>query len=58
MRVKENKEVTQTQALAVADGVAATVPGEAVVTPDTTIEAKEEIAEHLFSIQVLNCLRL
>lgn len=44
VRVKENKEVTQTQALAVADGVAATVPGEAVVTPDTTIEAKEEIA--------------
>jgi len=45
VRVKENKEVTQTQALAVADGVAATVPGEAVVTPDTTIEAKEEIAK-------------
>ena len=44
VRVKENKEVTQTQALAVADGVAATVPGEAVITPDTTIEAKEEIA--------------
>lgn len=44
VRVKENKEVTQTQGLAVADGVAATVPGEAVVTPDTTIEAKEEIA--------------
>ena len=44
VRVKENKEVTQTQALAVADGVAATVPGDAVVTPDTTIEAKEEIA--------------
>ena len=44
VRVKENKEVTQTQALAVADGVAATVPGEAVVTPDTTIEAKEELA--------------
>ena len=44
VRVKENKEVTQTQALAVADGVAATVPGEAVVTPETTIEAKEELA--------------
>ena len=44
VRVKENKEVTQTQALAVADGVAATVPGEAVVTPDTTIEAEEERA--------------
>ena len=44
VRVKENKEVTQTQALAVADGVAATVPGEAVITPDTTIEAKEELA--------------
>ena len=45
VRVKENKEVTQTQALAVADGVAATVPGEAVVTPDTTIEAAEELAK-------------
>ena len=45
VRVKENKEVTQTQALAVADGVAATVPGEAVVTPDTTIEAEEELAK-------------
>ena len=44
VRVKENKEVTQTQALAIADGVAATVPGEAVITPDTTIEAKEELA--------------
>ena len=44
VRVKENKEVTQTQALAVADGVAATVPGEAVVTPETTIEAGEELA--------------
>ena len=45
VRVKENKEVAQTQALAVADGVAATVPGEAVVTPDTTIEAEEELAK-------------
>ena len=44
VRVEENKEVTQTQALAVADGVAATVPGEAVVTPETTIEAEEELA--------------
>lgn len=44
VRVKEDKEVTQTQALAVADGVAAAVPGEAVVTPDTTIEATEELA--------------
>ena len=44
VRVEENKEVTQTQALAIADGVAATVPGEAVITPDTTIEAKEELA--------------
>jgi flagellar P-ring protein precursor FlgI len=44
VRVKEDQEVTQTQALAVADGVAATVPGEAVVTPDTTIEATEELA--------------
>jgi flagellar P-ring protein precursor FlgI len=44
VKVKEDQEVTQTQALAVADGVAATVPGEAVVTPDTTIEATEELA--------------
>jgi len=44
VKVKEDKEVTQTQALAVADGVAAAVPGEAVVTPDTTIEATEELA--------------
>ena len=44
VKVKENKEVTQTQTLAVADGVAAAVPGEAVVTPDTTIEATEELA--------------
>jgi len=44
VRVKEDKEVTQTQALAIADGVAAAVPGEAVVTPDTTIEATEELA--------------
>ena len=30
VRVKEDQEVTQTQGVAVADGVAATVPGEAV----------------------------
>jgi flagellar P-ring protein precursor FlgI len=42
--VKEDVNVTQTQAMAVADGVAATVPGAAVETPDTTITAEEEIA--------------
>ena len=44
VRVKEDVNVTQTQAMAVADGVAATVPGAAVQTPDTTITAEEEIA--------------
>ncbi|MBT6416791.1 flagellar basal body P-ring protein FlgI [Candidatus Puniceispirillum sp.] len=44
VRVKEDVNVTQTQAMAVADGVAATVPGAAVETPDTTITAEEEIA--------------
>ena len=44
VRVEEDVNVTQTQAMAVTDGVAATVPGAAVQTPDTTITAEEEIA--------------
>ena len=44
VRVKEDVNVTQTQAMALADGVAATVPGAAVETPDTTITAEEELA--------------
>jgi flagellar P-ring protein precursor FlgI len=44
VRVKEDVNVTQTQAMAVADGVAATAPGAAVETPDTTITANEELA--------------
>ena len=44
VRVKEDVDVTQTQAIAVADGVAATAPGEAIATPDTTITAEEELA--------------
>ena len=45
VRVNEDQQVTQTQGLALADGVAATVPGEAVATPDTAIEAEEELAK-------------
>jgi flagellar P-ring protein precursor FlgI len=44
VRVEEDVNVTQTQAMAVTDGVAATAPGAAVETPDTTITAKEELA--------------
>jgi len=44
VRVKEDVNVTQTQAMAVADGVATTAPGEAIATPDTTITAEEELA--------------
>jgi flagellar P-ring protein precursor FlgI len=44
VRVEEDVNVTQTQAMAVTDGVAATVPGAAVETPDTTITAEEELA--------------
>ena len=44
VRVEEDVNVTQTQAMAVADGVAATAPGAAVETPDTTITAEEEVA--------------
>jgi len=45
VRVNEDQQVTQTQGLALADGVAATVPGAAVATPDTTIQAEEELAK-------------
>ena len=44
VRVEEDVDVTQTQAMAVTDGVAATAPGAAVETPDTTITAEEELA--------------
>ena len=45
VRVNEDQQITQTQAIAVAGGVAATVPGAAVAAPDTTIEAEEEFAK-------------
>ena len=45
VRVNEDQQVTQTQGIAVADGVAATVPGAALATPDTTIQAEEELAK-------------
>ena len=45
VRVNEDNQVTQTQGIAVADGVAATVPGAAVATPDTTINAEQELAK-------------
>ena len=45
VRVNEDQQVTQTQGLALADGVAATVPGAAVATPDTIINAEEELAK-------------
>ena len=44
MRVEEDVNVTQTQSIAMADGVAAMAPGAAVETPDTTITAEEEMA--------------
>ena len=44
VRVKEDKKVTQAQNIAVADGVAATVQGNAVETPDTEIQVEEELA--------------
>ena len=44
VRVEEDVNVTQTQAMAIADGVAVTAPGAAVETPDTTITAEEELA--------------
>ncbi len=45
VRVNEDQQITQTQGIAVAGGVAATVPGAAVAAPDTTIEANEEFAK-------------
>ena len=45
VRVNEDQQVTQTQGIAVANGVAATVPGAAVAAPDTTIEAEQELAK-------------
>ena len=44
VRVKEDTDITQTQNIAVANGVAATVPGDVVETPDTNIEVNEEFA--------------
>jgi len=44
VRVKEDTDITQTQNIAVADGVATTVPGDVVETPDTNIEVNEEFA--------------
>ena len=45
VRVNEDQQITQTQGIAVANGVAATVPGAAVAAPDTTIEADQELAK-------------
>ena len=45
VRVNEDQQVTQTQGIAIADGVAATVPGAAVATPNTTINAEQELAK-------------
>ena len=45
VRVNEDQQITQTQGIAVAGGVAATVPGAAVAAADTTIEAEEEFAK-------------
>jgi flagellar P-ring protein precursor FlgI len=45
VRVNEDQQITQTQGIAIAGGVAATVPGAAVAAPDTTIEAEEEFAK-------------
>ena len=45
VRVNEDQQITQTQGIAVAGGVAATVPGAAVAVADTTIEANEEFAK-------------
>jgi len=44
VRVEENTDVTQTGNLALADGVAAATPGDAVETPDTEITVEEEPA--------------
>ena len=44
VRVDENSNVTQTNNLAVADGVAATTPGAAVTTQDTDIQIAQQPA--------------
>ena len=44
VRVKEDVNLTQTQGMAVAGGVAVTAPGAAVETPETNITAEEELA--------------
>ncbi|MGB1983621.1 MAG: flagellar basal body P-ring protein FlgI, partial [Candidatus Puniceispirillaceae bacterium] len=44
VRVEENTDVTATGNLALADGVAAATPGDAVETPDTEITVEEEPA--------------
>jgi len=44
VRVKEDTNITQTQNIAVADGVAVTAPGDVVETPDTNIEVTEQFA--------------
>lgn len=44
VRVKEDTNITQTQNFVVADGVAATAPGDVVETPDTNIEVTEQFA--------------
>jgi flagellar P-ring protein precursor FlgI len=44
VKVKEDTNVAQTQNIAVADGVAATAPGDVVETPDTNIEVTEQFA--------------
>ena len=45
VRVTEDVNVTQTQGMAIAQGVAATAPGAAIQTPDTQIEAEEKVAK-------------
>jgi len=44
VRVEENTDVTATGNLALADGVAAATPGDAVETPNTEITVEEEPA--------------
>jgi len=44
VRVNEDKNITQTNTLGVANGVAITAPGAAVETPETEITAEQELA--------------
>jgi len=44
VRVNEDKNITQTNNLGVANGVAITAPGAAVETPETEITAEQEVA--------------